>query len=194
MSKIALTPNASGSGTFTIAAPNSDTDRTLELPDKAGAIVAGEGSVLQVVQTFKSDTFSSTSTSFADITGFSVSITPTSASNKILVLVNAKVGGDNTLGVGLRLLRDSTVIAEGDSAGSRKQGFSYSRMSSSNAIENEAIIFLDSPSTTSSITYKLQGYSDTASYSFYINRSESDSDATNNTRPSSSITVMEIAG
>jgi len=39
MSKIALTPNASGSGTFTIAAPNSDTDRTLTLPDEAGTVL-----------------------------------------------------------------------------------------------------------------------------------------------------------
>lgn len=39
MSKIALTPNASGSGTFTIASPNSDTDRTLTLPDEAGTVL-----------------------------------------------------------------------------------------------------------------------------------------------------------
>ena len=39
MSKIALTPNASGTGTFTIAAPNSNTDRTLTLPDEAGTVV-----------------------------------------------------------------------------------------------------------------------------------------------------------
>lgn len=48
MSKIAITPNASGTGTFTIASPNSDTDRTLTLPDAAGAVVideAGGGSV-----------------------------------------------------------------------------------------------------------------------------------------------------
>ena len=48
MSKIALTPNASGTGTFTIASPNSNTDRTLTLPDAAGAVVideAGGGSV-----------------------------------------------------------------------------------------------------------------------------------------------------
>lgn len=44
MSKIALTPNASGTGTFTIAAPNSNTDRTLTLPDVAGEVVVNEGS------------------------------------------------------------------------------------------------------------------------------------------------------
>jgi hypothetical protein len=44
MSKIALTPNASGSGTFTIASPNSNTDRTLTLPDEAGTVVVKDGS------------------------------------------------------------------------------------------------------------------------------------------------------
>ena len=43
MSKIALTPNASGSGTFTIASPNSDTDRTLTLPDEAGTVLTNSG-------------------------------------------------------------------------------------------------------------------------------------------------------
>ena len=38
MSKIALTPNASGTGTFTIAAPNSNTNRTLTLPDATGIL------------------------------------------------------------------------------------------------------------------------------------------------------------
>ena len=43
MSKIALTGNASGSGTFTLAAPNSDTDRVLTLPDSAGTIATTNG-------------------------------------------------------------------------------------------------------------------------------------------------------
>jgi len=52
----------------------------------AGTKLTGVGKVLQVVQTFKADSFSSSSTSFTDVTGLSVSITPSSASNKILVL------------------------------------------------------------------------------------------------------------
>ena len=46
MSKIALTPNASGSGTFTLASPNSDTDRTLTLPDEAGTILTTSSDVV----------------------------------------------------------------------------------------------------------------------------------------------------
>jgi len=198
---INITPDGSGKVVLDgLNYPTADgTDGQVLTTDGSGNIAfedaGGAGKVLNVVQTFKSDTFSSGSTSFVDITGLSVSITPSSTSSKILVLVNAKVGGENTLGIGLRLLRDSTVIAAGDSAGNRRPGFAYSRMSSSLAIENEAIIFLDSPSTTSSITYKLQGYTDSgASFPFYINRSGDDNDSTSFTRPSSSITVMEIAG
>jgi len=43
MSKISLTPNASGTGTFTIASPNSNTNRTLTLPDADGALLTADG-------------------------------------------------------------------------------------------------------------------------------------------------------
>ena len=43
MSKIALTPNASGSGTFTIASPNSNTDRVLTLPDGSATLATTNG-------------------------------------------------------------------------------------------------------------------------------------------------------
>jgi hypothetical protein len=56
MSKIALTPNASGSGTFTIAAPNSNTDRTLTLPDEAGTVLTSGGAIYN--QALKQPTFS----------------------------------------------------------------------------------------------------------------------------------------
>ena len=42
MSKISLEPNASGAGTFTLAAPNSDTNRTLTLPDEEGTVATIE--------------------------------------------------------------------------------------------------------------------------------------------------------
>lgn len=51
MSKIALTPNASGSGTFTIASPNGDTDRTLTLPDEAGTVLTGASDIESQVKT-----------------------------------------------------------------------------------------------------------------------------------------------
>ena len=87
---------------------------TITIPSGAtlsnsGTLGAGMGKVLQVVQTVKTDSFgTSSSTSYTDITGLSVSITPTSSSNKILVLCT--VGFSNTADALLQLLRDSTVI------------------------------------------------------------------------------------
>ena len=51
--KIKLEPNASGTGTLTIAAPNTNTDRSITIPDKAGAIAVGAGTIVQVVQATK---------------------------------------------------------------------------------------------------------------------------------------------
>jgi hypothetical protein len=51
MSKIALTPDASGTGTFTIAAPNSNTNRTLTLPDEAGVVLTNASDIETQVKT-----------------------------------------------------------------------------------------------------------------------------------------------
>ena len=88
---------------------------------KGSGSVSSLGRILQVVQTAKTDTFTSSSSSFTDITGLSVSITPSSASSKVMVIVETNTsttGGNNAI---LRLLRGSTAIAVGDSAGSREK-------------------------------------------------------------------------
>lgn len=101
MSRVAIAGNVSGTGVFTLESPNSNTNRTLVLPDEAGTIIttAGvpasalpAGSVLQVVQgTLAGDlgASSTSSTSYID-TGLSASITPSASGNKILVLVSYK--------------------------------------------------------------------------------------------------------
>jgi len=51
MSKISLQPNASGTGTFTLAAPNSNTNRTLTLPDEAGSVLTDVSDIESQVKT-----------------------------------------------------------------------------------------------------------------------------------------------
>ena len=194
MSKIALSGNASGTGTFTLASPNSSTDRTLDLPDASGVIdrLNRAGNVLQVVSATKTDTFSTTSTSLVDVTGLSVSITPTSATSKILVFVVASGGGlEATNGMNLALLRGATQISLGDASGSRSRGFGGNQQIS-NALHTNTSVFLDSPATTSATTYKVQASVNTGTG--YINRTHNDADNAYTTRGVSSITVMEIAG
>jgi hypothetical protein len=161
----------------------------------------GAGAVLQVVSTTKTDTFSTSSISYSDVTGLSVSITPSSASNKILVIFNVYTSCvQGNASAQLKLLRDSTAICIGDTASNRPRisgifwtgDVTASVQSSIGSANNN---FLDSPNTTSSITYKIQMASSTASTSVYINRSDSDRDtSTYDPRTASTITVMEIKG
>jgi len=149
--------------------------------------------VLQVVSATKTDTFATDpSSSFIDVTGLSVSITPSSTSSK--VLINTSISGGGSTGVSIahfRLLRGSTVIYAGDSAGSRTLGFAQSIDSDANASEHVSGVFLDSPSTTSATTYKIQTYSNGV---VYVNRSRDDGNEANRSRNASTILAMEIAG
>jgi hypothetical protein len=155
------------------------------------AAPAGGGKVLQVVSTTKTDTFSTSSTSFVDVTGLSVTITPSSATSKILVVASILSARDTNNNAAFKLLRGSTDIAIGDAAGSRRRVSAYSGMGDTYMILSSTITFLDSPSTTSSTTYKIQQTCLSAGNA-YINRASLDSDATDFGRGASTITVMEI--
>ena len=189
----------STNGSTSLDAPASTTggaDLSFTLPNATtGGIVrttTTPGAILQVVSSHKSDTASTTSNSFTD-TGLSVSITPSSTSNKILVLTDAKIGGSSGNLWHARLMRDSTAISIGDASGSRVRGL-YEADGTGHTISVFTVgtAFLDSPSSTSSITYKLQ-YSSYSSNTVYLNRTGDDRDP-NDVRTGSSITVMEIAG
>ena len=156
----------------------------------AGAVTApkrGAGAILQVVQTFKNDSFSTTSTSYVDITGFSVTITPSSTSNKILLLNFAGLSTDGNSSVQyINLLRGSTAIAQP----SVSTGFSSTATMFPQSISNMiswSYSFLDSPSTTSATTYKWQikGYTGTQ----YINQR-----AINDMPRTATMIAMEVAG
>lgn len=153
--------------------------------------ISGSGQIIkQVVQAVKTDTFSWASGSFTDITGMSVSITPTNASNKILILVNCPVSTSSADAVDLRLVRNSTAICIGDAASVRIQA-SVSGLFQSDVTSPCSIMFLDAPATTSATTYKIQGFLSTGTG--YGNRSSSDNDNTAHYRLASTITVMEVA-
>jgi hypothetical protein len=149
--------------------------------------------VVQVVQgTPKTDTFSTTSGSLTDITGMSVTITPLSTSNKILIQYSLGQLMPNSSAVyGVALLRGSTVIGAGAAAGSRNL-VSTGAISEGDRGTGQSFTFLDSPATTSATTYKLQIYVN-GGWTIYLNRSSTDTDNTVYNRSASTITVMEIA-
>lgn len=112
---------------------------------------AAAGKVVQVVTASYATQANSSTTTYAD-TGLTASITPTSASNSILVMVtqNGVFKVTNNTGVDLRLLRGATTIAQ------IGQDLCNNASTNRNSIGTAGIDYLDSPATTSSVTYKTQ--------------------------------------
>jgi hypothetical protein len=202
MSSIIVAGDVSGS--VTLQAPSAAGTTTLTLPTTSGTIVTSAnigsnlpaGSILQVVSTTKSDTFSSATTgSWIDVTGLTVSITPASVSNKIMVF--ARITGTGTPGVTrtqVRLVRDSTAISVGDASGSRLQVSSSELFGSADDYQGSITTYLDSPSSSSSTTYKLQIRNGNGNGTIYVNRNDGNSNFDYIPLGTSSITVMEVKG
>ena len=160
--------------------------------------VSRSGGILQVVSTTKTDTFSVSSSTFTDVTGLSASITPRSTSSKIYVVYNTNMSGnDNGVRIFARLLRNSTPINVGSAAGSRRQasfgGYVNTSVGTQKyGAESVSGTFLDSPATTSTVTYKLQIAATSGAVN--VNRDGEDSDSANYARTPSTITLIEVAG
>ena len=175
---------------------------TIQGKTTAGTVAMPAGAVLQVANSTHLTTQSSTSTTYADISGLSVNITPKFSSSKILLTVDiGLLSADDGNMSCIRLLRDSTVLAGHSGSGvahnftafatgggGGQSGSSYGV--DVRKVNTGGISVLDSPSTTSQITYKCQLASSQASTAVYMNRWALNSDMGS----SSSITVMEIAG
>ena len=198
---------ASGGGSFSLQAPSSSANnRVMTLPDTAdGTILTTTnpktGNILQVAGATKTDIQSQTTTvTFLAVTGLTVSITPSSSSNKILVQGKVAIGGSSqTDRSGFRLVRtvggSDTPICIADAAGSRARFTSgptggYNQYM--NTVVETPFFFLDSPSTTSAVSYKIECYH--AAGTLFINRSSENQDSANNGVGTSSIIAMEVAG
>ena len=161
-----------------------------------GVPTGGGGGIIQIKQGIITAPVSTgTSGSFTD-TGLSATITPSSSSNKVLIIygIQYDVSVNNGKG-GFRIKRGSTVIGNGDSAGNRylvNSGFSsnnnedQSMMSCSNS-------FLDSPATTSATTYQMCMLGGGTTLDIFINRARSDGNETDDPRAASSLILMEVS-
>ena len=171
--------------------------RTNKIVPRDGLPSGASGGIIQVKSVTKTDTFQTTSGSFVDVTGLSVSITPQSSSNKILIHVCVSGDGRQSQArANFRLMRGSTAICIGDAAGNRERStFGIYRPNDDHTTETASMTHLDSPATTSSVTYKVQvenGNSNGDNVS--VNRAYSWSDSTAHPATTSSITVMEVTG
>jgi hypothetical protein len=154
----------------------------------------GGGKILQVVSTTLTSTVSGNANSWADVTGLAASITPSATSSKILVTCSLTYASPSTNNAMVRLERGGTGLCIGDAAGSRTRGTMKMERSNSSGNESGAIVYLDSPSTTSSTEYYIQARSSSDTGTWYFNRAEVDGDAEAQCRGASTITLMEIDG
>lgn len=160
-----------------------------------GSQLANVGKVLQVKQTVLADPVVTTTsgTTGVDI-GLSVNITPSSSASKILIQATVQIGGDGSAyDAGFALERNGIKIALPNNYGSRNGCFMpyCNRAMSTYETETVSGIYLDSPSTTNQITYRLMAVSNNT-ISHYINRGATDADNFGDSRHISTITVMEI--
>ena len=145
------------------------------------------GKILQVIQSTKTDGQEVTGTSYTDITGLSATITPSATTSKVLVMVDF-VFNKNNYALYAQILRGSTAIGNPTSSDSAMR--IYNNGSGGDSSEHSSFMYLDSPSTTSATTYKLQVRSNGASHP-YVNCSYST--RTSDYLSTSTFTLMEIA-
>ena len=193
-----------GTGTITGISVGGLNDSIITSSELAnGAVTAAKidslpaGSILQVVSTTKKDSTSSTSSTYTNIPGMSVTIQPSSTNNKILIFGDLQVCMDYGLNrIAIQLTGGNTssylsTISHG-TAVAAAVGIS-TRVNDSYALWPIPFSYLDSPNTTSSITYQVQWRQPGATNTYYLNYSNSGSDGFSYVA-TSTITAIEVAG
>ena len=169
--------------------------RTNRIVPRDGLPSGSSGGIIQIKSTHITDAFTTQSETYTDITGHSVTITPTRADSKILIdyRVSWMHTASNDATASLRLLRGSTVIGN-DATTDDRMGILLLSLDSTQNMSNSGFNYLDSPATTSATTYKMQIRLDSTQYSgsniFSINHWPPN----DNYRGSTSITAYEISG
>ena len=141
--KVENIQTSSGSGTITLG-------QSGETITSSAAMGSGMGKVLQVVQSVSTTFDSSNSTSFV-ASSLSASITPSSTSNKVLIFANATLGGSGTNSQPIITIYRNDTTNLGDAT----RGFAQAFSSAGGIQESSSIMYLDSPSSTSSTSYKV---------------------------------------
>jgi hypothetical protein len=148
--------------------------------------------ILQVVQAIKTDTYLYNSAAFIDVPDMAVTITPSSTSNKVLVICNVIMGTTNFTTIA-KVIGGNMSSFLGAAAGSRIQtNMAYSHGGQS-SMANSTLVYLDSPATTSATTYKLQIGNDGLGNQTVINRTFTDTNSAAYSRGASSILALEVS-
>ena len=173
--------------------------RTNRIVPRDGLPSGSSGGIIQVVHSNTSTHTYDTSTSYIDLTGVTATITPTRSDSKVLIQCTLAVSKeDNHTFLG-RIVRNGSVITGSGGVaesghGNQIDGVWWAIRNTQYSANAHTVSYLDSPSSTSAVTYKAQGKTTSASYPFAINRSVSSNDLLYATPSFSMITLMEISG
>jgi len=156
------------------------------------------GSVIQVQAVTKSDLFEHNNDTYTNVTGLTVNITPASTSNKILVQGVIHTSNEGNDMHKIRIARDGTGICVGDTLSSTVSGlgqwYAYGNLASYSVVPT-AVSFLDSPSSTSALTYSWQVRNQSGSNVVNVNEAAAGSlSSTQKFSAASTLIVMEIVG
>ena len=170
-------------------------DEAQALAVAAGLSAAGNAGIgSNVVQTVKTDTFSTTSQSLTEITGLAVTITPSDSSSKILLLLslaatNTEVGRS----IRLDITGGNAAAYLGPAEGSRPGSIIGVAAYDGRGTHSISGVYLDSADTTSAVTYQVRIARTAPAGAAVVNRTSSDSDDEQNPRAVSTLTAIEVA-
>ncbi len=188
-----------GSGTVTGISVGGLPDGCVDTDTLATSVI--RGTILQVVEAVKTDTATTSTSTYGAISGLQPQITPTSTSSKVMIFINLKWGFSNENNdVNFKLFRSiggtETEIFSAAASNSNSLGFYGSQDALGKGVHVMMAIssqYLDSPSTTSQITYLIKWQIQRGGSYNYINRPGLDDTSSDYHRASSSVTLMEVA-
>ena len=170
---------------------------TLSSDGKVAFPNTSTGKNVQVLQTVKTDIFSTASNSYVLVTGLTQAITAASTSNKILINVTLYGGNSGAnYAVGFQLAKDGSVIsgAIGAASGNNAESGTFRfRQSSENFAEDVAFMYLDTPADTNAHTYGVLMKVFNTSYYGRVGTTGGNGNYNQHMRCPCTITVMEVA-
>lgn len=181
-------PAVGGSNTLVLPGGNGTSGQVLSTNGSGALSWANGGKILQVVQTVKSDAFTNTTKgSYVAVTGLSASITPATTGSKVLIFAEVAWDGANNYPVFLHIYRNGSRITPVGNATGFTPSDAYNTSQSPGDTrawyDQQTLIYLDSPATTSATTYQVYAAKPTAAVS----------NIAINTFGSSNITLLEVA-
>ena len=197
---MALVIKGSSSGQVTVDVPASAGTNTLVLPAESGNILTNDtsGTVIQVKQTIDTAistiTNTGTASTFVDCGSLSVAITPSNSSNKILICAEVNVTSNTADRFAFfKFEGGNTASGIGASANNRQRILKSVYFPATSSQTPVSMCYLDSPATTSAITYKVKIAPNFTSGNLLINSyAHNDADEAYIPRTANTITVMEV--